>query len=91
MNAAQEATPTAAGNAANPFASLFGGLGAAPPPASGAHSSAVSAGSATSASAAPNTAPLPNPWAPAAASGAPPAGVPTSCAISALYIIFISW
>ena len=58
--------------AANPFASLFQApTAAAPPPATGASPAA---------SHAPNTAPLPNPWAPAAAGaasaggGAPPAG-----------------
>ncbi|CAL5227682.1 g10690 [Coccomyxa viridis] len=70
MNAAQETTPTA--NQANPFASLFGGMGMGAP-ASGAATSAAPP-STSAASAAPNTAPLPNPWAPTSASGAPAAG-----------------
>ena len=71
MNAAQETTPTA-NQASNPFASLFGNMGMGGP-VSGAATSAAPP-PASSASAAPNTAPLPNPWAPTTGSGAQAAG-----------------
>ena len=74
MEAADQAAP-AAGDAANPFASLFQAPASTPAPAT---SAAPAAGHA------PNTAPLPNPWASAGAGAAPgaasaqPAGAPLS-------------
>ena len=61
MEAADSAAP-AAGDAANPFASLFQAPASTPAPAT---SAAPAAGHA------PNTAPLPNPWASAGAGAAP--------------------
>ncbi|CAK0751892.1 hypothetical protein CVIRNUC_002103 [Coccomyxa viridis] len=82
--AAQETTPTAAGGAANPFASLFGNMGGAPLAAGPATSGAPSAPP-TSAPAVPNTNPLPNPWAPPAASGASAAsGLPLGAGMGSM-------
>ena len=64
MNATSDGA--AGGDAgSNPFAALF-----QPPAGSAAESAATSA---PPTSGAPNSAPLPNPWAPPAASAAPPA------------------